>query len=169
MDTTGNTNALETLRERFEKDMADVFEFHPTRFSKAGEFYIDERLSVAWRAYQMAYQSCAEDNQAEIDKYKAYHDAVLDHCVINHLPEKETPYKTIGNLCDFASEIALDPQVSPKAESLYQEIENMKRKLEDNQYVVELPKEPAGKWGDRKYSVEQVIAAIKASGARVKQ
>lgn len=39
---------------------------------------------------------------------------------------------------------------------------------EDNQCVVELPKEPAGKWGDRKYSVEQVIAVIKASGARIK-
>ena len=158
----------QTLRERFEKRYRIPENIY---YSRDRNCYLFKNNHIAETYLQdewKAYQSGAEDNQAEIDKYKAYHDAVLDHCVINHLPEKETPYQTIGNLCDFASEIALDPQVSPKAESLYQEIENMKRKLEDNQCVVELPKEPAGKWGDRKYSVEQVIAVIKASGARIK-
>ena len=89
-------------------------------------------------AFSMDYLPRAEQlflviqqhSQQEINKYKSYYDAVLDHCAISHLPEKETPYQTIGSLCDFHSEIALDPRVSPEALAKQQELDAARLEVE---------------------------------------
>lgn len=178
----------QTLRERFEKDYCPDPEMFPLFMGINSDGEYEQALTrFAFIQWSKGYQSGAENRQADVQPQADKVPGVLRCGKCNFQLNKVSLCMNTGSV--GAGSNATEPcpngcgnlwQVSWKqwaeehaasAERFFLEAQELKRKLEDNQCVVELPKIIEVK--DQKYpydtpclyySANEVIAAIEASG-----
>lgn len=103
------------------KDSNPVYEINGVRVTLG-----DSRRIIETITDTEPLQLKQSDNAALVEKYAPYYRAVIDQCASHHLPECDNPYDTIGNLCSWNSEAALDPRISAPAAALHFEIKKLK-------------------------------------------